>query len=95
MNLHPTCYHYDTVGYSGRKPRRKVQRCAGYRLCFGTRGVVFCHSCDVEIVQYAGGVLLACGLFNTGRDENGGVSGKKEYIHSSSCTVIRILRVVG
>jgi len=27
----------------------KVQRCVGYRVCFGTRGIVFCKSADVEI----------------------------------------------
>jgi len=58
----------------GRKPRVNVQRCVGYRVCFGSRGIVLCKSRDVEIVQDAGSV------FHTGRKENGGVGGKKEYI---------------
>ena len=45
-----------------------VQSCVGYRGCFGTRVVVLCKSLDVEIVQDAGGV------FNTGRQKNGGVN---------------------
>jgi len=40
-------------------------------VCFGTRGIVLCRTCDVEIVQDAGSV------FNTGSKENGGVGGKK------------------
>ena len=46
-----------------------VQSCVGYRVCFGTRGIVLCKSCDIEIVQDAAGV------FTTGRKENGGVGG--------------------
>ena len=34
-----------------------VQSCVGYRVCFGTRGVVLCKLRDVEIVQDAGGVF--------------------------------------
>jgi hypothetical protein len=49
MNLHSKLYHYNTVACSGRKPRRKVQSCVGYWVCFGTRGVVLCKSCEVEI----------------------------------------------
>ena len=47
-----------------------VQSCVGYWVCFGTRGVVLCKSCDVKIVQDAGSV------FDTGRKDNGGVGGK-------------------
>jgi len=49
MNLHPRRYHYDTVERSERKPRVNVQSCVGYRVCFGTRGIVLCKSRDVEI----------------------------------------------
>jgi hypothetical protein len=49
MNLHPTRQHYDTVAYSRRKPRGKVQSCVGYRVSFGTKGVVLCKSRDFEI----------------------------------------------
>jgi len=48
-------------------------------VCFGMRGIVFCKSLDVEIVQDAGGV------FNMGGVENEGGGGKKRYIYSSSC----------
>jgi len=47
-------------------------------VCFGTRGVVLCQSCDVEIVQDASSV------FNTGGKENQGVGGEKGYIYLSS-----------
>jgi len=57
MNRHPRRYHYDTVDHSGRKPRVNIQSWVGYRVCVGTRGVVLCKSCDVEIVQDAGGVF--------------------------------------
>jgi len=57
MNLRPRCQYYDTVERSGRKTRVNVQSCVGYRVCFGTRGVVVCKSRDVEIVQDAGGVF--------------------------------------
>jgi len=40
---------------SGRKRRWKVQSCVDYRVCFGTRGVVLCKLCDVEI-----GMLSVC-----------------------------------
>jgi len=55
-----------------------AQSCVGYRVCFGTRGVVLGKSLDVEIVQDAASV------FNTGGKDNGGVGGKKGYIYSSS-----------
>ena len=48
-----------------------VQSCVGDWECFGTSGMVLCKSRDVEIVQDAGGV------FHMGRNENGGVGGKK------------------
>jgi len=51
-------------------------------MCCGTRGVVLCQSCDVEIDHDAGGV------FNTGGNENEGVGGKKGYIHLSSCNFL-------
>jgi len=70
MYLHPRGYHYDTVKCSGRKPRGNVQSCVGYRVCFGTRGVVLYNSRDVEIVLDAGGV------FDTRGKENEGVGGK-------------------
>jgi len=41
-------------------------------------GVILCWSCDVEIVQVAGG------LFNMEGKRNGGVGGKKVYISLSS-----------
>jgi hypothetical protein len=44
-------------------------------VCFGTRGVVLCKSCDVERVQDAGGV------FHTEGKENGGEGWKKGYIN--------------
>jgi len=34
-----------------------IQRCVGYRVCCGTRGVVLCESRDVEKFQDAGGVF--------------------------------------
>ena len=40
-------------------------------MCFGTRGVVFCKSCDVERVEDVGGVLTM------GGKDNGGDGGKK------------------
>jgi hypothetical protein len=55
-----------------------VQSCDGYRVCFGTRGVVLCKSRDVELVQDAAGV------FNTGGKDNGGVGRTNGYIYSSS-----------
>jgi len=61
----------------------------GYRVGFGTRGVVLCKSRDVEQFEDAGGVL------NTGGKENGGEVGKKGYIYSSSCDSIHILRFIG
>jgi len=48
-------------------------------VCFGTRGVVLCQSCDVRIIQDAGGVS------NMGGRDNGGVGGKKGNIYSTSC----------
>jgi len=48
-------------------------------VCFGTRGVLWRKSHDVEIVQDAGS------LFNTGGKENGSLGGKKGYIYVSSC----------
>jgi len=79
MDLHPRHYHYDTVAYSGRKPRGIVQSCVGYRVCFGARHLVLSKSCDVEVAQDAGGVL-----YKGGR-EKGGVGGKKGYIYSTYC----------
>jgi len=58
-------------------------------VCFRMRGVVLCKSRDVERVEDAGGVL------NTGGKENEGVGRKKDYIYSSSCDLIHILRLVG
>jgi hypothetical protein len=49
------------VEHSERKPRVNIQSCVGYRVCFGTRGVVWYKSHDVEIVEEAAGV------FNCGR----------------------------
>jgi hypothetical protein len=66
-----------------------VQSCAGYRMCFGTRGVGWCKSHRVEIVQDAAGV------FNIGEKDSEGVGGKKGYIYSSSCDLIHFLRSVG
>jgi len=43
-------------------------------VCFETRGVVLCKSCDVKRVEDAGGVLYMGGKVN------GGVGGKKGYI---------------
>jgi len=83
MNLHPKCSHYHTVSCSGRKPRGNVQGCVGYRVCFRLRGTVLCKSCDVEIVQHAGGV------FNTRGKEIEGV-GKKEGIY-----ILQFLRLLG
>ena len=70
----------------------KVQSCVGYWVCFGMRGIVLYKSCDVEIVQDAGGVL------NTGRKENGGVGGKKRewrYRREEGIYILEILRFVG
>ena len=67
----------------------KEHSCVGYWVCFGMRGVVLCQSHDVEIVQDTGGVC------NMGSKENGGVSGMKGYIYSSSCDLIHIVRFVG
>jgi hypothetical protein len=60
------------------KPRLNVQSWVGYRMCFGTRGVVLGNSHDLAIVQDAAGV------FNRGRKDNGGVGGRKGYIYMSS-----------
>jgi hypothetical protein len=49
INLHPKHEHCDTFAGSGRKPRGKVQSCVGYRVCFGTTGVVLLKPRDVEI----------------------------------------------
>jgi hypothetical protein len=54
MDLCPRYSHYDIVECSGRKRRVNIQSCVGYRVCFGTRGVVLCKSHDIEIVQDAG-----------------------------------------
>jgi len=99
MNLHPRHQHCDIVQGSGRKPRVNIQSCVGYQVCFGTRGVVFCKSHDVEMVPDAGSV------FNSGRKDNGGVGrqrkgnggvgGKRGYIYSSFCDLIHILHIVG
>jgi len=51
-------------------------------VCFGTRGVLWCKSHDLEIVQDDGGVS------NMGGKENGGVHGKKGYIYSCFCVLI-------
>jgi len=79
MNIHPRRLHYDTVEYSIQNPRRIVQSCVGYWVCFGTRGVVLCRSGDVEIVQGAGSD------FNMGGNGNGGIGGKKGYIYWRCC----------
>jgi len=79
LNPHLRRYHYDTVTCSRRKPRGKVQSCAGHRLGFGTRGVVQCKSCDVEIDQDAGSVC------DTWGKDNAGEGGKKWYMYPSSC----------
>jgi len=34
---------------SGMKARGRVQSGEGYRVCFGTRGVILCKSCDAKI----------------------------------------------
>jgi hypothetical protein len=62
---------------------------AGCQLYFEMRRIVVCKSCDVVIVEHAGGVL------NTGRTASGGVGCKKGYIYSSSCDMIHILRYIG
>jgi hypothetical protein len=49
MNQDPRRYHYDSVERSERKARVNRHSCVGYRVCFGTRGVVLCNSRDVEI----------------------------------------------
>jgi hypothetical protein len=58
----------------------------GYRVCFGTRGMVWCKPHNVMRVEDAGGVV------NVGGNENGGVGGKKGYIYSSSSNVSHILQ---
>jgi len=65
------------------------QCCVGYRLCFGTRGIVLCDSCDVEIPPDAAGVFTMRGT------DSRGVCGKKGYTFSSSCDLSHILRFVG
>jgi len=74
INLHPRHRHYDPVACSGKKPRANIQSCVHYQVCFGTRGVVLCKSCDVARVEDAGGVLYMGGKVN------GGVGRKKGYI---------------
>jgi len=39
--------------------------------------------------------LIAGGMINTRRKENGRVGGKKGYIYSSSCNLVHILHFVG
>jgi len=56
---------------------------------FGTAGIVLYKSCDVKIVQDAGGVHVS------GGKENGGVCGKNGYIHSSCYNAIHMLLFVG
>ena len=51
-------------------------------MCFGTRRVVWCKSCDVVRVQNAGGG------FNTGGNENGDEGWTKGYIYLSSCNIL-------
>jgi hypothetical protein len=70
MNLHLMDLHYDTVECSGRKPRGNIQSWVGYRVCFGTRGVVLCKSRVLERVQDPGSV------FNTGGEQTGGEAWK-------------------
>ena len=53
MNLHPKCQHHNTVACNIKKPRRKVQGCVGYWVCFGMRGVVLCKRRNVEIRMLA------------------------------------------
>ena len=77
MNLHPRCYHYDTVACSGRQPSINVQCCVDNWLNFATIGGVFHKSCEVKIVQHDYGVS------NMGANGNGGIGGKKRYIYSS------------
>ena len=89
INLHPKLLHYGTDEHSRRKPRGNVQSCVGYRVCFGTSGMVWFKSQDVERVQDAGSVC------NTGGNENGGVCGKKGYTYSSPRDLIHILWFVG
>jgi len=57
MILHPRRSHYDTVERSERKPRVNVQSWVGYRVCFGTTGVVLCKSRDVEIRMRSVGII--------------------------------------
>jgi hypothetical protein len=44
MNQHPRHQDYYTVEYSENKARENVQSYIGYRVCFGTRGIVLCKS---------------------------------------------------
>ena len=62
INLHPRCLQYDTIECSGRMRRVNLQRCVGYRVCFGTRGIVLYNSCAIEIVQ-AAGIMFNCWWF--------------------------------
>jgi hypothetical protein len=82
LNQHQRCEYYDTVECSGKKPRGSIQSCVGYRVCFGTTGVVLYKSRVVNRVQVPGQV------FNMGGKQNGVEGGKMGYIYSSSCNFL-------
>jgi hypothetical protein len=65
-----------------QKPLRNVQSCVGYGVCFGTRGIEFSNSRDVNIVQDT------CCVFNTGGKEDGSAGVEKGYISASSCDIL-------
>jgi hypothetical protein len=89
INLHRSHQNCDTVEHSNRKTRVNVQRCIGFRVCFGMSDVVLFKSRDIEIHQDSASML------NTWGTDDGGVGGKKRYIYSGSCDLIHILRFVG
>jgi len=63
------------------KARQNIQCYLGYWVWFGSWGIVWSKSHDVEIVRAAGCV------FNKGETETGAVSGKKGIIYSGSCDI--------
>jgi hypothetical protein len=73
------------------RPRGNVRSCAGYRVCFGTRGNILCRSHDIEGVQDTGGV------FNMGGIQYSGTHRKKGYIYSSCHNLLiqLVLLVIG
>jgi hypothetical protein len=78
LKLQPKHSHYDSVPSGQRQSRGNVQSCVAYWVCVGTRGIVLCKSCDVEIPQDAGS------MYTMGGKERRGVRGKKNFIHSYS-----------